>query len=45
MEQVLELRCQLEQNAIIKEIMFGGMIVMFIQMAIGLVLTLNIENE
>lgn len=45
MEQVLELRYQLEQHAIIKEIMFGGMIVMCIQIAIGLVLTLNIENE
>ena len=45
MEQVLELRCQLEQDSIIREIMFGGMIVLCVQVAIGLVLTLNVENE
>lgn len=43
MEQVLELRCQLEQNAIIKEIVFGGMLVLGIQIMYSLILFSNHE--
>jgi hypothetical protein len=31
MAEVLQLRCELEQSAIIKELMFGGVIVILIQ--------------
>ena len=31
MEEILQLRCELEQMAMIKEIMFGGLLVMIIE--------------
>lgn len=35
MAEVLQLRCELEQSAIIKELMFGGIIVILIQVALN----------
>lgn len=43
MEQVLELRCQLEQDAIIKEIMFGGMLALGIQIMFSLIFLSNYD--
>ena len=42
MTEVLQLRCELEQLAIIKEVMFGGVIVMIVEVA--LIITLNKSN-
>ena len=42
MAEVLQLRCELEQLAIIKEVMFGGVIVMIVEVA--LIITLNKSN-
>lgn len=43
MEEILQLRCELEQMAIIKEIMFGTLILVFVQavLIIGLLFKLN----
>jgi hypothetical protein len=38
MQEVLQLRCELEQLAIIKEVMFGGIIVVMIQAVLNLAL-------
>jgi len=42
MTEVLQLRCELEQLAIIKEVMFGGVIVMIVEVV--LIITLNKSN-
>ena len=34
MEEVLQLRCELEQMEIIKEVMFGALILVFVQMGL-----------
>lgn len=44
MNEVLELRCELEQMAMIKEIMFGGMIVLTIEFLLILIYKLNERN-
>ena len=38
MNEVLQLRCELEQSAIIKEVIFGGVIVILIQSVLNLAL-------
>lgn len=38
MNEILQLRCELEQLAIIKEVMFGGVIVVMIQAVINIAL-------
>jgi len=47
MAEVLELRCELQQSAIIKEVMFGGIIVLLIQAALNLALLylLNLRQK
>jgi len=47
MAEVLQLRCELEQLAIIKEVMFGGIIVILIQAALNLALLylLNLRQK
>ena len=42
MTEILQLRCELEQLAIIEEVMFGGVIVMIVEVA--LIITLNKSN-
>ena len=38
MAEVLQLRCELEQSAIIKEVIFGGVIVLLMQAVLNLAL-------
>ena len=47
MNEVLQLRCELEQLAIIKEVMFGGVIVLLIQAVLNLALLylLNLRQK
>ena len=47
MAEVLQLRCELEQLAIIKEVVFGGIIVILIQAALNLALLylLNLRQK
>ena len=47
MAEVLELRCELEQLAIIKEVMFGGVIVVLIQavLNVALLYLLNLRQK
>ena len=44
MAEVLQLRCELEQLAIIKEVMFGGVIVMIVEIALILSYNLRAKN-
>lgn len=43
MEEILQMRCELEQMTIIKEIMFGSLILVFVQavLILGLLFKLN----
>lgn len=43
MEEILQMRCEIEQMAIIKEIMFGSLILVFVQavLILGLLFKLN----
>ena len=43
MAEVLQLRCELEQLAIIKEVMFGGIIIMIVEVA--LILSYNLRAK
>ena len=43
MEEILQMRCELEQMAMIKEIMFGGLIVLILEMFLLLTLKINYE--
>ncbi len=43
MEEILQMRCELEQIAMIKEIMFGGLIVLILEMFLLLTLKINYE--
>ena len=45
MAEVLQLRCELEQLAIIKEVMFGGVIVLLIQAALNLALLYLLDRR
>jgi hypothetical protein len=45
MEYVLELRCQLEQGAMIKQIMFGGMVCAAIQLVICMITIIRYEDN
>ena len=43
MEEILLMRCELEQMAMIKEIVFGGLIVLILEMFLLLTLKINYE--
>ena len=43
MAEVLQLRCELEQLAIIKEVMFGGILIMIVEVA--LILSYNVRAK
>ncbi len=43
MEEILQMRCELEQIAMIKEIIFGGLIVLILEMFLLLTLKINYE--
>ena len=43
MAEVLQLRCELEQLAIIKEVMFGGILIMIVEVA--LILSYNLRAK
>lgn len=43
MTEVLQLRCELEQLAIIKEVMFGGILIMIVEVA--LILSYNVRAK
>ena len=43
MAEVLQLRCELEQLAIIKEVMFGGILTMIVEVA--LILSYNLRAK
>ncbi len=47
MNEILQLRCELEQLAIIKEVMFGGIIVLLIQavLNVALLYLLNMRQK
>lgn len=45
MTEVLQLRCELEQLAIIKEVMFGGVIIVMIQAALNIALIYRINDN
>jgi len=45
MTEVLQLRCELEQLSIIKEVMFGGIIVILIQAALNLALLYLLDRR
>ena len=45
MNEVLQLRCELEQLAIIKEVMFGGIIVIIIQAVLNLALLYHLNKR
>jgi hypothetical protein len=45
MTEVLQLRCELEQLSIIKELMFGGIIVILIQAALNVALLYHINKR
>ena len=45
MAEVLELRCELEQLAIIKEVMFGGIIVILIQAVLNIALIYKLNDN
>lgn len=45
MTEVLQLRCELEQLAIIKEVMFGGIIVILIQAVLNLSLLYHLNKR
>ena len=45
MTEVLQLRCELEQLAIIKEVMFGGIIVILIQAVLNLALLYLLDRR
>ena len=43
MAEVLQLRCELEQLAIIKEVMFGGILIMIVEVV--LILSYNVRAK
>ena len=45
MAEVLQLRCELQQLAIIKEVMFGGIIVILIQAALNIALIYKLNDN
>lgn len=45
MAEVLQLRCELEQIAIIEEVMFGGVIVLLIQAVLNLILIYKLNDN
>lgn len=45
MDEVLQLRCELEQLAIIEEVMFGGIIVILIQAVLNLALLYLLDQR
>lgn len=45
MEEILQLRCELEQMAIIKEVFFGGMIALTIESFFLLILIFKLNER
>lgn len=45
MTEVLQLRCELEQLAIIEEVMFGLVVIVLIQAALNLALLYNLNKR
>ena len=45
MAEIIQLRCELEQLAIIKEVMFGGVIVLLIQAVLNLALLYLLDRR
>lgn len=45
MEEILQMRCELEQMAIIKEVFFGGMIALAIESFIILILIFKLNER